>query len=43
MAKIRHAARNITEAIPARASLKVRRKTLGWDDTDLEAALQNPS
>lgn len=43
MATIRHAARNITEAIPDRASLKVRRKTLGWDDTYLEAALRHPS
>jgi len=32
MATIRHAAINIVKEIPDKASLKVRRKTLGWDD-----------
>lgn len=41
MATIRHAARNITEAIPDKASLKVRRKTLAWDDDYLEAAIRS--
>lgn len=35
MATIRHAALNLIRAIPDKASLKVRRKTLGWDDTYL--------
>lgn len=32
MATIRHAALNLIRAIPDKASLKVRRKTLGWDN-----------
>lgn len=40
MAAIRHAARNLTEAITDKASLKVRRKTLAWDDDYLETALR---
>lgn len=39
MATIRHAALNIVREIPDKASLKVRRKTLGWDDDYLLAAL----
>jgi predicted transposase YbfD/YdcC len=39
MATVRHAALNIITEIPDRASLKVRRKTLGWDDDYLLAAL----
>ena len=39
MATIRHAALNIIKAIHDKASLKVRRKTLGWDDDYLLAAL----
>lgn len=35
MATIRHAALNLINAIPDKASLKVRRKTLGWDDAYL--------
>ena len=43
MATIRHAALNIVKEIPDKASLKVRRKTLGWDDDYLLAALtRNP-
>ena len=39
MATIRHAALNIIKAIPDKASLKVRRKTAGWDDDYLEKAI----
>jgi predicted transposase YbfD/YdcC len=39
MATVRHAALNIVKEIPDKASLKVRRKTLGWDDDYLLAAL----
>jgi predicted transposase YbfD/YdcC len=39
MATVRHAALNIIQEIPDRASLKVRRKTLGWDDDYLLTAL----
>ena len=39
MATIPHAALNIVKEIPDKASLKVRGKTLGWDDDDLLAAL----
>ncbi len=39
MATIRHAALNIVKEIPDKASLKVRRKTLGWDDDYLLAAI----
>jgi len=42
MATIRHAALNIVKQIPDKASLKVRRKTLGWDDDYLIAALTQP-
>jgi hypothetical protein len=42
MATIRHAALNIAKEIPDKASLKVRRKTLGWDDQRLLAALTHP-
>jgi predicted transposase YbfD/YdcC len=42
MATIRHAALNIVKEIPDKASLKVRRKTLGWDDDYLLAALTQP-
>ena len=43
MATVRHAALNIVKAIPDKASLKVRRKTLGWDDDYLFAALTQPT
>ena len=43
MATIRHAALNIVKEIPDKASVKVRRKTLGWDDDYLLAALTHPS
>lgn len=39
MATIRHAGMNIIKAIPDKASLKVRRKTLGWDDDYLYDAI----
>jgi predicted transposase YbfD/YdcC len=42
MATIRHAALNIVKQIPDKASLKLRRKTLGWDDDYLLAALTQP-
>ena len=42
MATIRHAALNLVRAIPDRASLKVRRKTVAWDDDYLFGALTNP-
>lgn len=42
MATIRHAALNIVKAIPDKASLKLRRKTLGWDEDYLLAALSQP-
>jgi predicted transposase YbfD/YdcC len=32
MAIVRHTARNLIQSIPDKASLKVRRKTLAWDD-----------
>jgi len=38
-ATIRHAALNIVKEIPDKASLKVRRRTLGWDNDCLIAAL----
>lgn len=44
MATIRHAALNLIKAIPDKASLKIRRKTLGWDDDYLLAAIRsNPA
>lgn len=39
MATIRHAAINLVRAMPDKASLKVRRKTLAWDDDYLFNAL----
>ena len=41
MATIRHAALNLIKAIPDKASLKIRRKTLGWDDDYLLAAIRS--
>jgi hypothetical protein len=38
MATVRHLALNILEGITVRASLKLRRKTLVWDDDYLLAA-----
>jgi predicted transposase YbfD/YdcC len=43
MAVVRHASLNIIRTIPDKASLKVRRKTIGWDDDYLEAALNRPA
>jgi hypothetical protein len=40
MATIRHAALNIAKEIPDKASIS--RKTLGWDDQYLLAALTHP-
>jgi predicted transposase YbfD/YdcC len=42
MATIRHAALNIVREIPDKASIKVRRKTLGWDEQYLLAAITQP-
>lgn len=42
MALIRHTALNLIQAIPDTASLKVRRKTLAWDEAYLAAALTPP-
>lgn len=39
MATIRHAAINLIRAIPSKQSLKVRRKTLGWNDHYLLRAI----
>ena len=39
MATIRHAALNILKDIPDKASLKVRRKTLDWNDDYLANAI----
>ena len=39
MATIRHAALNLIRAIPDKASLKVRRKTIAWDDDYLLNAI----
>lgn len=39
MATVRHMSLNLIRAIPDKASLKVRRKTLGWDDNYLLEAL----
>jgi len=39
MAAVRHMSLNLIRSIPDKASLKVRRKTLGWDDHYLHAAL----
>jgi hypothetical protein len=40
MAIVRHAALNIIKQINDKASIKVRRNTLGWDDEYLFRALQ---
>lgn len=42
MAAIRHISLNLIRNINDNASLKVRRKTLGWDDEYLHAALTSP-
>ncbi len=42
MAAMRHAALNIIKAIPDKASLKVRRKTVAWDDEYLAKAITGP-
>lgn len=39
MATIRHAALNLIRAIPDKASLKIRRKTVGWDNDYLLHAI----
>jgi len=39
MAAVRHMSLNLIRSIPDKASLKVRRKTLGWDDNYLHTAL----
>ena len=39
MAAVRHISLNLIRNINDKASLKVRRKTLGWDDDYLHAAL----
>lgn len=39
MATIRHAALNLIRAVPDTASLKVRRKTLAWDDDYLRKTI----
>ena len=43
MATIRHTALNLTRAIPDKASLKVRRKTLAWHDDYLLSAITQAS
>jgi hypothetical protein len=42
MAAVRHMSLNLTSQINDKASLKVRRKTIGWDDEYLFAALTHP-
>jgi predicted transposase YbfD/YdcC len=42
MATIRHAALNLIKEIPDKASLKIRRKTVAWDDDYLFKALVQP-
>jgi predicted transposase YbfD/YdcC len=42
MATIRHTALNLVRAIPDKASLKVRRKTVAWDDDYLFHTLTQP-
>ncbi|PRD40343.1 ISAs1 family transposase, partial [Phyllobacterium phragmitis] len=39
MATVRHMSLNLIRSINDKASLKVRRKTLGWDDDYLETAI----
>ena len=41
MATMRHAAINIIKAIPGKDSLKVKRKSIGWNDDKLFGALTN--
>jgi len=41
MATIRHTALNIIKAIPGKASLKVKRKSIGWDEDKLIQAIKN--
>lgn len=43
MATVRHMSLNLIRSISDKASLKVRRKTLAWDDEYLFAALTNPA
>jgi predicted transposase YbfD/YdcC len=42
MAAVRHMSLNLIRSIKDKASIKVRRKTIGWDDDYLLAALTNP-
>lgn len=42
MATIRHMSMNLIRQIPDKASLKVKRKTMAWDDEYLFRALANP-
>ena len=42
MAVVRHFILNLIKDIPDKASLKTRRKTLGWDDAYLADALTQP-
>lgn len=41
MATMRHTALNIIKAIPGKESLKVKRKSVGWDDERLIQAIKN--
>jgi predicted transposase YbfD/YdcC len=43
MVTVRHISLNLIRAIPDKASLKVRRKTIAWDDNYLFAALTAPA
>jgi hypothetical protein len=43
MAAIRHASINIIKQINGKASIKTRRKTLGWDDDYLFNAIAQPN
>jgi predicted transposase YbfD/YdcC len=43
MAAVRHMSLNLIRHINDKASIKVRRKTIGWDDDYLAAALSNPN
>jgi hypothetical protein len=42
MAVVKHFILNLIKEIPDKASLKTRRKTLGWDDQYLADALTQP-
>jgi hypothetical protein len=42
MATIKHAALNLIKEIPDKASLKIRKKTVAWDDNYLFNALAQP-